>query len=546
MNIDDINEVVTSIVEKDEIRDLEVNFNFIYNNYIENETSIDDNVIKSNDESIKKNRFVRINVENPINFSHNRRSNQSVLFNNLKEKFLNSFIDKDLYVGESSYFNKMDILSPHRKSFIVDNMKDEFQKFLNLYSSSKANISDEEFKFFDRSRRLSFRSIEEYEEGFVKKDYVESFNYENTLSYEKVVNSEKITKARKNKKGHVEKFKSGNLLPELNYVSRSINEGDFDDYASSNAVYCGFYVEKYVLKDGDYKFLCSRFYLRDENSKKGIGQIEDEAVKYGETYKYVCYNTYIFTTVDIEDRFLLKHYLLCSNPYISQDIVCKEFDSPPTPTGFTAIFNTNEKNLVLKWRHPTNYENDVKGYQILKRFDINSSYFVVRQLEGHLQTDLYEFSENIQADRILKTPGYIPDHYIDDEFDSSKMCIYTIRSIDAHGQISEYGEQIAVYYDFLRNKLIVDLISHAGANINYPNEIMLNKSMFFENQVDVVDNLPIAQNAKKVSLYFTPDYGYITSNEREEKVYDNEYQFTISNLNNLIYRSDKFTISNFG
>ena len=550
MDIKGIDEVVTSIVEKNETRDLEVNFNFIYNNYIENETSIDDNTIENRDIIQKKNRFIRINIENPINFSHIRSDNQSNLLNERNgfiQRFLQDLTNRDLYEGDNLFFNKMDNLAPQRKSLIFDNLKKDFQGFLKLYSASNSNITDTDFRKFDYSRRISFKPVSEYEESFVQKDYVENFNYKNISDYDKIITSEKIKKSRKNAKDHVNKFKSGNLLPELNYISRSINSGDFDDYADSNALYCGFLVEKYLLKDDEsYEFLCSRFYLRNENTKSGISLIEDEAVKYGKTYRYVCYNTYIFTTVDIEDRFLLKHYLLCNSPYISQDLVCKESDNPPTPTGFTAIYNTKEKNLVLKWRHPTNYENDVKGYQILKRFDLNSSYFIVRQLEGHLETDLYEFSENVQTDKILRTPGYIPDYYIDEEFDSSKMCIYTIRSIDAHGQISEYGEQIAVYYDFLRNKLIVDLISHAGANINYPNEIMLNKSIFFENQIDIVDNLPIVQNAKKVSLYFTPDYGYITSNDVEVKVYDDKYQFTISNLNNLIYRSDKFTISNFG
>ena len=87
-----------------------------------------------------------------------------------------------------------------------------------------------------------------------------SFNFKNLKDYEKLVDSESISKER-NKESHVEKFKTGNLLPGLNFFSETINVGDINDYADKNALYCGIYVEKFLLEDNEYKFLCSKFYL---------------------------------------------------------------------------------------------------------------------------------------------------------------------------------------------------------------------------------------------------------------------------------------------
>ena len=63
---------------------------------------------------------------------------------------------------------------------------------------------------------------------------------------------------------------------------------------------------------------------------------------------------------------------------------------------------------------------------------------------------------------------------------------------------------------------------------------------------NIIDNLPLASQPKKISLYITPDFGSITSKDIEQKTLDGEYQFTFMNLNDNIYRSDKFTINNFG
>lgn len=539
MNINDIDDVVFSSID-DSFKNQEINFNFIYNNYIENETVIVDNtILNRNVES--KNRFIRIEFENNVESNSPPVSE----YNEIKRNILYIFQDKDLYESDREFFNKQDDLFPERKTLVLDNKIEDFSAYNKFFSSADGNTSELDFLVNDRSNLLSITHNKNYEENLVQKHYPENFNFNNIQNYTELVSSESIENKRK-KTNLIESFRTGSLLPELNYISESINLGRINEYANLNAMFCGSYVEKFVLDDDKYNFLCSRFYMRsDAKSNNIISKIEDEAVKYGSTYRYVCYNVYFYTTVSPENRFLLRHYLLCTHPYISNDIVCKEKNLPPPPVGFTATYNLQNKNMLLRWEEPTNYEGDVKGYQILKRHSIDEPYKIVKQIEGHLPTDLYEPDEDIPEIDIIKTPGNIDKKYFDKEFDENKMCIYTIRSIDAHGMKSNYGEQIGVYYDFLGNRLITSLIARSGADVLYPNSTLLNKSIFHENVADFVDNLPIINKPSKISLYLTPEFAYIRSNEKLEKTLDDKYQFTLTNLNDFVYKTNKFSIANF-
>jgi len=543
MNINSINDVILSTATNS-TRSQEINFKFIYNNYIENETTFDDNIILDrNAES--KNRFIRIEIENNIE-ENSVIPNIRQTFEEIEASNLRQFINKNLTKEEREFFNKMDNLFSDRKTLILDNKFEEINKYSNFYSSDQKNIEEDTFSLLNYSRELSLTKNKNYEKKFINKSYPESFNFNNLKDYNSLVDSESISRER-SKESHVEKFKTGNLLPGLNYFSETINLGDINSYANKNALYCGVYVEKFLLEDDKYNFLCSKFYLNDAGKASFdiVPKIEDEAVKYGKTYRYVCYNTYIYTTVRPDNRFILRHYLLCQHPYISNDIVCREFDPPPEPVCLNVDYDFDRKRLVLTWEEPTNYEGDVKGYQILKRHSIKEPYVIVKQLEAHLPTDLYEPKENVPDVDIEKSPGDIKKIYFDFEFDNTKMCIYTIRSIDAHGMFSNYGEQIGIYYDILRNSLIKSLVAKTGAPVMYPNHTLLNKSVFHENIADFVDNLPIIKKPQKFSLYLTPDFVYIKDNETLKKSLDDNYQITLTNLNDFAYKTNKFSIVNF-
>jgi hypothetical protein len=538
MNITDLKDIVFSMTYNSG-NSQELNFEFIYNLYQENETNTIDNIILDKS-TLRKNKFIRINLEKESDSNlHN-----TFLSQDSQISFLRDLVNIDLYESERELFNKLDNIVPSRYHLTTDYKNKEIRDFFKIHKSSKSNLDETKISSLDRSNTLSILPIDQYKSNFIRKDLPEEFNHNNIKDYEKIINNEKAVEARKQKNSFVDNFESGELLPSLNYVSKSINTGDFETYSKLNAMYCGSYIEKFVKEDEKYKFLCSKFYILDKSNR--INKVEDQAIKYGKTYRYVHYNVYLYTTVDIENRFVLKHYIVCDYPYLSNDIVCRENMIPPEPVGVSASYDKINKKMMLNWQSPTNYQGDVKGYQILKRFSLEEPFKLVKQLEGHLVSDLYEFNENVSEAERVKTPGYVNTKYFDKDFDPNRMCIYAIRSIDAHGMVSNYSEQVGVYYDFLRDDLVTNLVARAGAEASYPNSKVLNKSLFFENITDVIDNLPICSQPKKITLYATPDFVYTTSDEEESKTMSGEYQFTFMNLNSKVFRSDKFTINNFG
>ena len=87
--------------------------------------------------------------------------------------------------------------------------------------------------------------------------------------------------------------------------------------------------------------------------------------------------------------------------------------------------------------------------------------------------------------------------YTDYQFQPNTDFIYTVCSIDAHGQISNYGAQIKVSLDSKTHKLTVRQVSPPGAPLVFPNWFIKTKAF-----VDV------ARTAKyrRAVLRLRPDY----------------------------------------
>ena len=541
-NLDDVILTVRTNTNKSP----EINFNFIYNNYVESETSIDDSVI--NDKEVflkngilKNHRFIRIDFEDLGEDLQTNFSNQS---SRIKE-ILGNLNQENINKNEREYFNKQDNLFQNRKSLILDNKLSDFTNYSKTYDNFSVDFDEEQFNTNDRSSLVSIANDALYTKEFVKKNYVENFNFNNLSNYEKIISNEKIDSLRRDQGDN--SFDEGLLFANVKHISNSLNVGDINQYANMNAYFCGVYIEKFIKVEDEYRFLGGLFKeLHDKSDQDDFTKIEDKAVRYGSTYRYACYNVYFHTTVSVESRFILNHFLLCSNPYMSNDIVCKEFTKPPEPVSLQINYNKHDKNLILTWESPTNYEGDVKGFQILKRKNINEPYRVVKQLEGHLPSDFYENNENLSINDIIRTPGIIKKSYIDESYNENEICMYTIRAIDAHGMLSNYGEQIGIYYDFLSDNLLSSLMANSGADVLFPNSTLLNKSFFHENISDYVDNLPTVLKPKKISLYFTPDFVYINKDDQDEKIYDSQYQLSFTNLNDFSNNKNNFSIVNFG
>lgn len=526
--------------------DLQVDASFVYNFYENNETIKEDNVITISDFSYRKKRFIRLSLQN---------ANESDRFDYNRDNFVEAVyqlsLRRSLQNQDIDLFNKIDKIIPKRR--FLTNTLDEKEKILisNFYRKDKNSTTVNNLKY---NHRISYLNPEIFDNDFnrinLKCDFPESDMYLNDRFYNDLV--------YKNSRPDILDFKenmslnsNGCIFSNLKKLESTVNEirGYKNDYSIFNAIRCGLLIEKFVLKDEKFKFLCGKFITsnRDSNSLELPASIEDESIKYGETYKYIVYNVYMYAEIDPSDKCVLNKYLVCDHPIITKSIECVEKEPPPPPLNlkFRVVSDTK---IEISWDEPTDYQYDAKGYQILKRSSLDEPFEIIAQLEGHLSTDLYNPTETILESLIKRTPGEIKYRYTDHDYQRGKITIYAIRTIDAHGYFSNYSEQIAVVYDPFEQKLIYDLVAYSGAERNRPNEKLLPRSIFFNYDDKIIDNLPVNKNIKNISLYITPDYCQVKSSpENYHDVFknDEEFKFTIFRLNDLKKFEKQFKITNF-
>tara|TARA_R100000027_G_C2203562_1_gene80732 strand:- start:10 stop:648 length:639 start_codon:yes stop_codon:yes gene_type:complete len=209
------------------------------------------------------------------------------------------------------------------------------------------------------------------------------------------------------------------------------------------------------------------------------------------------------------------------------------------------MYNENSRELKINWEEPKNYQQDAKGYQILRRYSLDEPFELVKQLEGHSEFDDYRLTEIVSINDVIYTPDSIQYEYTDFTYKPGVVTIYALRTIDAHGFVSDYSAQMAILYDPFEQELIVDLVSRAGAKRDFPNSILRSKSIFFKNKTSIVEKLPIVKNPSKITLYITPEFAEITKNDKSDLTLDEEYQLTITKLNNMLIHKQNFKIKNF-
>ena len=192
--------------------------------------------------------------------------------------------------------------------------------------------------------------------------------------------------------------------------------------------------------------------------------------------------------------------------------------------------------MKISWSKPLEVQGDIKGYQVFKRLGLSSPYELIQQIEFHNESDMYDRNLNVPSDSI-ETPKFHKNSYIDKEFDPSKIQIYTICSIDAHGYTSNYSEQLAVIYNFQEKKCMVDLISRSGAPLHMPNILIPRKTRFFDNDDNIVSITPIEKNVNKFTLYLTPEYANVSgissdTAEGVNNILKDNYKLSIYKLEN--------------
>lgn len=523
--------------------DLKVNSSFIYNYYERDETIVDDSSINISDFSYYKKRFIRLDLEN-----HNGLDRFDYNQNNFVEK-IEELSKTNSLKGESIlFFNKIDVLSPKRK-FIINRLDNfEKSKIQNFYNKDKLTTFSNNLNY---SHRMSYLIPETFDNNLDRinhfSDFPENDLYLNNQIYNELIFS---NKDKEDFSSESSENINGSIFNKCKVLERTVNEIDNyrQDYSIYNAIRCGLLIEKFVLENDKYRFLCGKFITKTKNSNslELNSSYEDEAVKYGKTYRYVVSEVYLYSELDSNDNCILNKYLICDHPYITRDIECKENEAPPPPNNLKFRV-TREGNLNIKWDEPSDYQYDARGYQILKRHSLEEPFRVIAQLEGHSSNDLYEPEEIIPEVFIKRTPDDVKYSYTDFSYEKGRITIYSIRTIDAHGLFSNYSEQIAILYDPFEDKLIYDLICYEGSKRETPNENILEKSKFFDYDDNLVDNLPIIKNIKNIKLYITPDFGSVESGENKINVLENNanYKFTILRVNDLKKYEKQFKIINF-
>lgn len=517
---------------------------FIYNRYKNDETVINDvGIVDRGAIDLIKPRFVRINFnfDRLINPDYNRQS--------FSHKAYDLSLIDNIDISILKKFNKVSYFNNNRKTLTTELDANEVQKSYNFYKDDNENTGNVNIRKLQSSYKVSFKGDLNIKNVLAQKDFPEKDLSNHLEVYDDLINTGNTSRQR----FFVNAISNGILFPGVVTLCQNINDNEtLDDFSKKNALFCGILIEKY-LKEGSssYKYLGAKFYTsKPTDSQLSLSnKFEDENVAYGKTYRYVTSRVYLYNWPDPDNHYVTNRFLLCDNPFITKDIECVETEAPPPPKEIS--FKVNKKNdLVINWKFPKDYQEDGRGVQVLRRFRIEDPFTVIAQIEGHSQNDLYERNENILEQNVIKTPNKLPYKYIDKEYQTGRVAIYALRLIDAHGLISDYSSQTAILYDPFEEKVIHDVISPEGAKRDKPNEKIRKKTLFFQNEVNVIDNLPFLQNVNKISLYLTPSYTKVIGGgevDQNLSVYENggEYKFTMLKLNTLTKHDKSFTIQNF-
>ena len=237
---------------------------------------------------------------------------------------------------------------------------------------------------------------------------------------------------------------------------------------------------------------------------RGTRSYLDTAIKYGKTYSYRIRSIVaVYTVAEIVN--VWPGAWRCIIPFVSNptkllSLKASESVPPTSPADFNLHWNYQDSTLQLVWSFPNNPQRDIKYWQIFRRSSINEPFALIRMIDFDDSTVRSEFPETIDPSLISKFQSSV-NYYVDPEFSKDSDYIYTMCSVDAHGQSSNYGMQFRVRFDRYKNKLIKELISPSGAMKQYPNTYL--------NAELTLDSVK-SSGATKMRIYFDPEYLVVT------------------------------------
>ena len=293
-------------------KELEVNTKFVYNYYEDKESIIEDDIMTVSDFSYQKKRFIRLSFKN-LNESDKADYNRDNFVESIFNMSLRNLTAQDVLI-----FNKIDDIIPKRK-FITNTLDDkEKQKITNFYKEDKSSIFSDSIKY---NQKISYLNPEVFNNNLnslnIMSDFPENEMFLNNSKYNDLIFKGKQGPKIEDPTENLEFNKNGCNFANLRVLEKTVNEIESyeTDFANKSAIRCGLLIEKFILDGEKYKFLCGKFITKNKDSQNMIinNAIEDESVRYGQTYKYVVYNVYLYSEIDVIDRCIVNKYLIKIN-----------------------------------------------------------------------------------------------------------------------------------------------------------------------------------------------------------------------------------------
>lgn len=508
---------------------LELKSSYVYDRYDRDEFIQDDSQISSaltdTSESFSSYNLIEVTLNSNYMYTDNRND----LLNNKKIDELSSYLNLPNNIDKM--FLTLENLNS-KKSYLTLDV--DFNNFISYYelveNRDKIGYSNKTKRVCIKDNFLNHYKVSNQKSSFYSKKDDDVFSNYNLVFEE---DSGFIN--------HDRELNTGKFLGEYSVYNRrftdqnqNVLERDFPER------FIGFYVVKYkrlslLNTEPEYNKIATKFIKVNypvQNNKKII---KDRFVKYDSVYKYYIYPVYSLSLFSYDDNILQDQILVCGYPLITEDIHAIETKNPDEPVGPFAKVLKDTLNLSLSWEKPAESQEDIKGFKVFKRYSLDEPFVLIKEYRSHLNTDAFVDIHNVQGENIYSTPGILELSCIDEDFNTDKVNIYSVCSVDAHGLVSNYSTQIGVVYDILLDETSIDTISISGAPLDYPNMFIKRNTKYFDNEDSIISNTPVCNKKNKFSLYFTPDSLSVVSETFEvqsdenqvEHLFENETQYHV-------------------
>ena len=342
-----------------------------------------------------------------------------------------------------------------------------------------------------------------------------------------------------------ESFVSSDDFTKDNFFVTSLEKLDSQerDLLSKRFILLGYAILKYRLEGNEKYYMYTRFVARHEYI--------DPYVAYGKSYQYELRPIYgTFWNAKVGNLFIVS-----SDESTTIDIECTELRIPEPPTSMQFSYQRNGQ-IRASWGRPSSYvqdmgkrwdTDDIKGYQIFYRHSLYEPYRLVKY---------FKFNNTTPENYRIYSHEYTPDSLVvsyetknPEKTDNNGAPIYpapgswileirpntdyyfTMCSIDAHGNSSNYGTQYQVRRDNVTGEVAVKIISPPGAPKQYPNLKIPNK---------LVQPVMKVSGYSNMDIYYNPDTKYSKPNSNTGKASVN---FQLFELETQTEENIKITIT---